>query len=191
VVVSATVPGFTALALATAARLGFRPQWVVSNVGGDKTTLAARLGAAGAPLLDGLVSAGYLPAVDDPADPWTAEFRKIAKQYAPNLEFDGNVVYGMSVGYLFVQALQAAGKDLTRDAIVDAVAENGFTGPGLVPLRFSADDHSGYGGLQVNRVTGGKQEYLGPVYVTGDDAGPVTEYTERPAAPPANAIPVG
>jgi ABC-type branched-subunit amino acid transport system substrate-binding protein len=191
VVVSATVPGFTALALATAARLGFRPQWVVSNVGGDKATLTARLGSAGAPLLDGLVSAGYLPAVDDPADPWTAEFRKIAQKYAPTLEFDGNVVYGMSVGYLFVQALQAAGKDLTRTSIVDAVTRNGFTGPGIVPLRFSADDHSGYGGLQVSKVTGGKQTYLGPVYVTDDGAGAVEEHTEKAPAPPANVIPVG
>jgi ABC-type branched-subunit amino acid transport system substrate-binding protein len=191
VVVSATVPGFTALAVATAARLGFRPQWVVSNVGGDKTTLAARLGAAGAPLLDGLVSAGYLPAVDEPANPWTVQFRKIAEEYAPDLEFDGNVIYGMSVGYLFVQALQAAGRDLTRTSIVDAVTENGFTGPGMVPLRFSAGDHSGYGGLRVNRVTGGKQAYVGPVYVTDDRSGPVREYTEAAPTPPANAIPVG
>jgi ABC-type branched-subunit amino acid transport system substrate-binding protein len=191
VVVSATVPGFTALAVATAARLGFRPQWVVSNVGGDKTTLAARLGAAGAPLLDGLVSAGYLPAVDEPANPWTVQFRKIAEEYAPDLEFDGNVIYGMSVGYLFVQALQAAGRDLTRTSIVDAVTANGFTGPGMVPLRFSAGDHSGYGGLRVNRVTGGKQAYVGPVYVTDDRSGPVREYTEAAPTPPANAIPVG
>jgi ABC-type branched-subunit amino acid transport system substrate-binding protein len=191
VVVSATVPGFTALAVATAARLGFRPQWVVSNVGGDKTTLAARLGAAGAPLLDGLVSAGYLPAVDEPANPWTVQFRKIAEEYAPDLEFDGNVIYGMSVGYLFVQALQAAGRDLTRTSIVDAVTANGFTGPGMVPLRFSAGDHSGYGGLRVNRVTDGKQAYVGPVYVTDDRSGPVREYTEAAPTPPANAIPVG
>jgi ABC-type branched-subunit amino acid transport system substrate-binding protein len=97
----------------------------------------------------------------------------------------------MSVGYLFVQALQKAGKDLTRQSILDAVEKNGFTGPGMVPLRFSAGDHSGYGGLRVNRVTGGKQSYLGPVYVTDDGSGPVRDHTEQPPAPPANAIPVG
>jgi ABC-type branched-subunit amino acid transport system substrate-binding protein len=189
VVVTATVPGFTALTLGTAARIGFRPQWVVSNVGGDATTLAGRLGAAGAPLLDGLVSAGYLPAVDDPANPWTALFRRIAAQYAPGLEFDGNVIYGMSVGYLFVQALQAAGRDLTRASIVAAVQRGGFTGPGLVPLRFSAGDHSGYGGLQILRVHGDKQTYTGPVYVTDDGAGPVRPYDGKPATPPAKGIP--
>ncbi len=35
VVVAATVPGFTTLALLTANTLKFRPQWVVSNVGAD------------------------------------------------------------------------------------------------------------------------------------------------------------
>jgi branched-chain amino acid transport system substrate-binding protein len=189
VVVSATVPGFTALTLGTAARIGFAPQWVVSNVGGDQTTLASRLGAKGAPLLEGMVSAGYLPAVGDAADPWTAEFRKIATEFAPDLEFDGHVVYGMSVGYLTVQALQAAGEDLTRQGIVDAVEKGGFTGPGSVPLRFSADDHSGYGGLQINRVTKGHQDYLGPVYVTDEGDGAVQEYAEQRPAPPANGIP--
>jgi ABC-type branched-subunit amino acid transport system substrate-binding protein len=189
VVVAATVPGFTALTLGTAARVGFRPQWVVSNVGGDYTTLAGRLGEKGAPLLEGMVSAGYLPSVHDRTDEWTALFRRIAAKYAPSLDFDGHVVYGMSVGYLTVQALQAAGKDLTREAVVAAVEKNGFAGPASVPLRFSSSDHSGYGGLQVNRVSRGSQDYLGPVYVTDDGAGPVREYTGTRPAPPSSGIP--
>lgn len=46
VVMLATVPGFTALSIGTAARLGFKPQWLVSNVGADHPTLAKQLGAA-------------------------------------------------------------------------------------------------------------------------------------------------
>jgi branched-chain amino acid transport system substrate-binding protein len=189
VVVAATVPGFTALTLGTAARLGFRPQWVVSNVGGDATTLAARLGARGPALLDGMVSAGYLPTVDDPANPWTSSFRTIAAKYAPDLQFDGHVIYGMAVGYLFVQALQAAGRDLTREGILAAVEKGGFTGPGLVPLRFAKNDHSGYGGLQILRVSGGRQTYTGPVYVTDDGSGPVRPYADGAATPPPDTIP--
>jgi ABC-type branched-subunit amino acid transport system substrate-binding protein len=158
-------------------------------VGGDYTTLAGRLGAKGAPLLEGMVSAGYLPSVHDTSDEWTALFRRIAAKYAPGLEFDGHVVYGMSVGYLFVQALQAAGKDLTRESIVAAVEKNGFTGPGSVPLRFSDSDHSGYGGLQINRVSKGSQDYLGPVYVTDEGSGPVEKATDARPAPPKDGIP--
>ena len=114
VVVLATVPGFTALSVGTAARLGFKPQWVVSNVGGDHPTLAKQLGEA-APLLEGMVGANYLPMQNDTANPWIQLFTKINKEHNGDAPFDGNTVYGMSVGYLFVQVLLAAGKDLTRE----------------------------------------------------------------------------
>lgn len=95
----------------------------------------------------------------------------------------------MSVGYLFVQSLQAAGKDLTREGLISAIEKNGFQGPGLAPLRFSADDHSGYGGMQLSKVSGGKQTYFGEPFETDDKDGPVAAYTTPPAAPPANGIP--
>jgi ABC-type branched-subunit amino acid transport system substrate-binding protein len=189
VTVAFTVPGFTALALGTAAQVGFRTQWVVSNVGADYATLSGRLKAAAGPLLEGLLSTGYLPAVDDTANPWVALFRRLNEQYNNAAPFDGNVEYGFSVGYLFVQALRAAGKDLTRPGIVRAVEKGGFTGPGLAPLRYSTGDHSGYGGLSMGKVQGGRQLLFGPVYTTDDAAGPIQESTASPAAPPPDGIP--
>ena len=188
VVMLATVPGFTALSIGTAAKIGFKPQFVVSNVGSDPTTLAKSLGAA-APLLEGVVAANYLPLNTDDANPWIQLYQKVNKQYNANAEFDNNIVYGMSVGYLFVQALQAAGKDLTRDKLVAAVEKGGFTGPGLTPLRFSDKDHSGYGGEQLTKVTGGKAAYFGTPYQTDDGDGAVAPYSATAVAPPANGIP--
>ncbi|WP_305785118.1 ABC transporter substrate-binding protein [Symbioplanes lichenis] len=188
VVALATVPGFTALSLGTAAKIGFKPQFVVSQVGADLTTLSKQLGPAAA-LTEGLVSANYLPLATDTANPWIQLFKKAHDQYNPGAEFDNNTVYGMSVAYLFVQSLLAAGQDLTRDGLIGAVEKGGFQGPGLVPLRFSADDHSGYGGEQLSRVQGGKQAYFGTAYETDSEDGPVNAYTSAPAAPPANGIP--
>jgi ABC-type branched-subunit amino acid transport system substrate-binding protein len=189
VVMLATVPGFTALSIGTAAKIGFKPQFVVSNVGADYPTLAKQLGAA-APLLNGMVAAGYLPAAPDGANPWIQLFKKVNTQYNGNADFDNNIVYGMSVGYLFVQALQAAGKDLTREKLIDAVAKGGFTGgPGLLPLRYAKGDHSGYSGETLTKVTGTSQAYFGTAYQTDDGDGPVATYANPPAAPPANGIP--
>jgi ABC-type branched-subunit amino acid transport system substrate-binding protein len=190
VTVAFTVPGFTALALGTAAQIGFRTQWVVSNVGADYATLAGLLKAAAGPLLEGVLSTGYLPSVDDATNPWIALFRKLNDQYNGSTPFDGNVEYGFAVGYLFVQALRAAGKNPTRQGIVQAVEKNGFAGPGLGPLRFSRTDHSGYGTLQMGKVQGGKQLLFGPVYTTDDGTGPVNESTLSPVAPPSNGIPL-
>ncbi|NUT33470.1 MAG: ABC transporter substrate-binding protein [Hamadaea sp.] len=188
VVILATVPGFTALSIGTAARLSYKPQFVVSNVGGDYTTLAKQLGDA-KPLLEGLTGANYLPMVANANDPWIQLFQKVNKEHNGGADFDGNIIYGMSVAYLFVQALQAAGKDLTRDGIIAAVEKGGFKGPGLAPIRFAKGDHSGYGGLRMVKVTGGVQDFFGPAYETDEGDGPVKEYTESPAAPPANGIP--
>ncbi|GGN17153.1 ABC-type branched-subunit amino acid transport system substrate-binding protein [Actinoplanes campanulatus] len=188
VVVLATVPGFTALSIGTAAKIAFKPQFVVSNVGADPTTVGKTLGAA-APLMEGLVAANYLPLNNDDANPWIQLFKKVNAAHNGNAEFDNNVVYGMSVGYLFVQALQAAGKDLTRDKIIEAVQKNGFQGPGSVPLRFSAQDHSGYGGEQLTKIQGGKAVYFGTPYTTDDKDGPVAPYTGQPVAPPQSGVP--
>ena len=188
VVILATVPGFTALTIGTAARQSFAPQWIVSNVGGDYSTLAKSLGA-GAPLLEGLLGANYLPAAAATSDPWVQLFQRINTQHNPGAPFDGNTIYGMSVGYLFVQVLQAAGRDLTRESLIAAVEKGGYTGPGLGPLRFAPDDHSGYGGLRMTKVTGTVQDYFGPTYETDSEDGPVTEYPVAPPAPPANGIP--
>lgn len=188
VVVLATVPGFTALSVGTAARLGFKPQWLVSNVGADHPTLAKQLGAA-APLLEGMVGTNYLPMQNDTANPWIQLFTKVNKEHNGDAPFDGNTVYGMSVGYLFVQTLLAAGKNLTREKVIQAVQKGGFQGPGLVPLRFSEKDHSGYGGQRLSRVSGGVQTYFGPAYETDEADGAVNEYTATPAAPPANGVP--
>ncbi|KKK05031.1 ABC transporter substrate-binding protein [Micromonospora sp. HK10] len=188
VVILATVPGFTALSIGTAARLGFKPQWLVSNVGADHPTLAKQLGAA-AGLLEGMVGGNYLPMQNDAANPWIQLFTKVNKEHNGDAPFDGNIVYGMSVGYLFVQALQVAGQDLTRESLLKAVAKGGFQGPGLAPLRFSDSDHSGYGGERLTRVSGGTQAYFGPTYETDEGDGPVREYSAPAVTPPANGIP--
>ncbi|GAB2609105.1 ABC transporter substrate-binding protein [Paractinoplanes abujensis] len=188
VVVLATVPGFTALSIGTAAKIGFKPQFVVSNVGSDPATLAKTLGAA-APLLEGVVAANYLPLANDSANPWIQLYTKVNKEYNNGAELDNNVVYGMSVAYLFVQALQSAGKDLTRDGIIEAVKKGGFTGPGLVPVRYSAGDHSGYGGEQLTTIEGGVAKYFGKPYRTDDGDGAVEVYEAAAVAPPANGIP--
>src|SRR5256885_4343985 len=95
VMVSFSVPGFTALALGTAARIGFKTQWVVSNVGADYMTLSGLLKAAGTPLLEGMLSTSYLPSADDTANPWVAEVRKRNDHDNNNAPFRGNVDYGV------------------------------------------------------------------------------------------------
>ena len=189
VVVSFTVPGFTALALGTAAQLKYQAQWVVSNVGSDIVTLTGFLKDATKPLLQGVVTDTYLPVPTDTSNSWISLFQMVDQKYDNNAPFDGNVLYGMALAYTTLQALKAAGKNLTRGSLVAAVEKGGFTGPGLTPFRFSSSDHSGYAGTQVVVIKDGVATPTGSVYTTDDASGPLNTVSSQPPAAPANGLP--
>ncbi|HEY8755860.1 MAG TPA: ABC transporter substrate-binding protein [Candidatus Dormibacteraeota bacterium] len=198
VVASFSIPLFTAAAIASAASINYHPQFVVSNVGADVPTLTAILtgGSLGATLpaalLTGMTSDTYDGLVGDASNPWVTLFKGIATQYAPNLPWDGNVLYGEAVAYTFVQALKAAGQNPTRADIVHAVQTSHFTdGPGLAPYAYSASNHNGFTGVQIAVLGAGNvQKAVGPVYTTDDTAGgAITQFSGTPSTPPANGIP--
>ncbi len=198
VLVMFTVPIYTAIARLTAFTLGYSPQLVVSNVGIDPITVAGLLKtvskgkASGDALINGAITDGYLPSFSDTSNPWIKLFMKVHAQYDSSAPFDGNVEYGMANAYTLVQALEAAGKNLTRQGLVNAVETHGgsWKGPGIVPFRYTKTQHGGYGGVQMAKVVGAKIATFGPVLTTEPTAGsPITTYSGGQPAPPANGIP--
>jgi ABC-type branched-subunit amino acid transport system substrate-binding protein len=200
VVVLFTIPAYTALFKLGALKAGFNPKLVVTNVGSDAVTLSglleafAKQGGAtvnGNQLIDGIVTDSYLPALGDTSNSWTALFKKVHDQYLPKLPFDGNVVYGMAEAYTFLQALQKAGKNPTRQGVIDALESGGLQGPGLVPFRYSKDSHAGYTGVQIGTITSGAFTPSGTPFTTDDSSGAVTAATASTATAPANGVPTG
>jgi ABC-type branched-subunit amino acid transport system substrate-binding protein len=187
--VAFTVPGFTALALGTSAKLKYQAQWVVSNVGTDITTLTGFLKDTTVPLVQGLVTDTYLPIPTDTSNSWITLFKMVNSKYNNNVPFDANVEYGMAEAYTTLQVLKAAGQNLTRGAVVAAVEKGGLTGPGITPYRYSANDHSGYAGTQVVVIGNGVATSTGPVYTTDDGNGALTEYSASQPSAPANGMP--
>ena len=195
VVVSFTIPAFTALALLTAAKLGYHPTWVVSNVGSDITTLTGLLktfskGLVGGQLLGGMVTDTYLPLVGDTSNPWITLFKRIHDTIIPSLPWDGNVLYGEVQAYTLAQALKAAGRNPTRSSFVKSLESTKLTGgPGLVPFGFASDNHLGYLGVQVATIAAdGTETTTGSVY-TSSDSGPITQYSGSASTPPTSGIP--
>ncbi len=196
VVVSFSVPAYTALLRLAGLKLNYNPQLVVSNVGADAITVGGLLkafskGKAGSSLIEGVQSASYLPALGDTSDPWIKGFKEIHDKYIPKLPFDGNVLYGMSLAYTFVDALANAGDNPTRESLVDAVTSGKLNdhGPGIVPFRFSADDHSGYSGVQLGTIKQGVFTPSGEPMVTDDGDGDITASNAHQDEPPADMIP--
>lgn len=201
VVVSFSIPAYTALLKLGTLKAGISPQLVVTNVGSDPVTLGglleafAKKGGAtvkGAQLIEGIISDAYLPPYQGAAaasNSWIQLFKKVHDKYISSLPFDGNVEYGMAQAYTFVQVLQKAGKNPTRESLLDALEAGGFTGPGLVPFRYSKDSHAGFTGSQMFQIKGGEVTLIGDPLTTDDGDGEITKSTLTPATAPSNGIP--
>src|SRR5580658_25430 len=160
VVVLATIPAATALAMLPAVSIGYTPQYVVDSVGADAPTVGPLLSSftqkgggtaaqatAAAGLLNGVITDSYFAPEAAATNPWVKTEKKLLEQYAPSTYakygLDGNTQYGVALAYTFVQALEKAGKNLTRQSLLDAINQHGksFVTPGFVPLSYSSSVH--------------------------------------------------
>jgi branched-chain amino acid transport system substrate-binding protein len=199
VVVSFSVPAFTALLQLTSLKLSFSPQLVVSDVGSDPITLAgllesfAKQGGAtvsGNTLTQGIITDGYLPSLGETSNSWIQLFTKIHSQYLPKLPMDGNVAYGLAAGYAFVQAMFKAGRNPTRQDVVNAINSGLSQGPSVAPYAYTASNHDGITGAYIAVIKNGALVPAGPVQVTDTSAtGAITSYTAAQAPAPASGIP--
>ena len=215
VVVLATIPAATALSILPAEVIGYSPQYVVDSVGADAPTVgpllssftqkgggtAAQAAAAGG-LLNNVITTAYFAPESDTSNPWVQVEKKLLQQYAPSLYaksgLDGNTQYGVALAYTFVQALQKAGKDLSRQSLINAINNDGksFVTPGFVPLSYSSSVHYGFEGEQVVKLETSAPPAVtptgtwigsvpvGPVEVTSPGSGPIHKYTGPTSTPP-------
>src|SRR6202041_657510 len=199
VVVSFSIPAFTALLKLTSLKLGFSPTLVVSNVGSDPITLSGLLesfakqnGATvnGNSLTNGIITDGYSPSLGDASNSWIALFKKIHDQYDAKAPFDGNVLYGMGVAYTFVQAMLAAGRNPTRADLVNAINAGLQQGPLVAPYAYSMTDHDGVTGAYIGVINNGALTPKGPVLTTDTSAtGAITPVTATQPTAPTSGIP--
>jgi len=167
--------------------------WIAGSVGGDANTLLA-LGVKSA-TITGVLAASFFPDAKDSTDEYVSQFMKINEQYNKGVSFDNIVLQGMNSAMLTVQALRAAGKNLTRTGLINAVQDKGakFASAGLVPLNYSATSHVGYNGYWFGQLNA-KGE-LKPfadklaIFTTDSTDGAIVASTYTRPAMPKNGIP--
>jgi ATP-dependent protease ClpP protease subunit len=127
---------------------------------------------------------------NDTSNQWITLFKQIHDRYIPTLPFDGNVVYGMAVAYSFVQLMKKAGRNPTRQDVINTLNSGQLdAGPGFVPLGYSASNHLGYQGVQMATIQNGAAQSMGSIY-TATVSGPVTACGTCASQPmPTNGIP--
>ena len=167
--------------------------FLAGSVGADANTLLA-LGVKPT-TIDGAISASFLPDAKDLTDPYVKQFSDINTRYNKGVVFDNYVLAGMNSAMLTVQALRAAGKNLTRAGLMAAIEAKGskFASAGLVPLGYSATSRVGYNGYWVSQLNakGEGKPYGGKlvIYTTDSGAGAVEISTFVRPTMPKNGIP--
>jgi ABC-type branched-subunit amino acid transport system substrate-binding protein len=167
--------------------------FLAGSVGADANTLLA-LGVKST-TVDGIVSASFMPDAKDLTDPYVKQFIDINTKYNKGITFDNYVLAAMNSAMLTVQALRAAGKNLTRAGVISAIENKGakFASAGLVPLGYSPTSRIGYNGYWVSQLNakGEGKPYGGKlvVYSTDSGAGAVEVSTFVRPTMPKNGIP--
>jgi ABC-type branched-subunit amino acid transport system substrate-binding protein len=185
----------TATILKAAEKLALTTKFtfIAGSVGGDANTLLA-LGVK-ATTVDGILAASFFPDAKDSTDEYVKQFTAINTKYNKGVTFDNIVLQGMNSAMLTVQALRAAGKNLTRTGLIKAIESKGstFASAGLLPLNYSATSRVGYNGYWFGQLNAkGELKPFGgklSLYTTDSTAGLVTASTFVRKSIPKNGIP--
>jgi len=162
-------PKFSIQAMVAAAQQSWHPRTFLNTVSNSQTTMKAASSAGGSAATQGIISVQYLK---DPAEPkWDGDagmklYRAIVARYMPGADpSNGYFLYGMGAAYTMVDCLQRAGRNLTRQRVMDAAThlnerENPFVISGII-VRTTPNNRFPIGQEQVASYDGTRFSLLG------------------------------
>jgi ABC-type branched-subunit amino acid transport system substrate-binding protein len=182
----------TLFTVQAAAKIAYAPKWILGSVGADIPSIDPRT----VPYINGATSMSFLPSVVDPTDEYVALFKEINTKYNAGAKFNSWVLIGMNSAFVAVQALQAAGKNLTRKSLLAAIDNSGaqFASAGLVPLNYSKTSNVGYNGYWFGTFNSSgdlvpNTTFTYTTYTTDSGTGPVVKSTYSRPKMPAKGLP--
>ena len=186
------VTSATAQLLGTAARSGFAPTWMITSVGTDPSVLKGSLGASTGALMKGIYVPNFLVPAQDVGNAYVSQMKALAS--ANGLEWNFYTYYGINTAYVLAQALKAAGKDLTREGLVNAMQtqSKNFRSAAVVPFIINSKSHQGATGYymaQYNANTDAERLTDYVMVATSSSSGTAKKITFRPAPPTKKLLP--
>jgi len=134
-------PGESAVFLRDSEKYGLKGPFVGTTSVQDLQDLAERAGSKTA-VKDVYVTSFLKGPVGSPE---LAKYTDLYKKHFPNDKLQSLSFYGMSGAYTIADALRRAGKDLTREKLLQALesTKNGDAGPAYCQVNLSAERHQG------------------------------------------------
>ena len=157
-------PKFSTQSLVAIAKLTWKPTIYLNVVSNTQTVMRPATQQGGAAATNGVISIQYLK---DPSDPSNAndagvklEHEILAKYVSGADPNDGFYLYGMGAAFTMVDALTKAGKNLSREGIMQAAlhlheTDNPFVLPGMI-VQTSPGDHFPIRQMQLSKYSDGK-----------------------------------
>lgn len=137
VVVAWVLPKQAQILLATAARMGYQPQWMMPSTLSDPTMMYQLTRGA----WEGVIFASF--GLLEEHDPQLQAYRRAARTYAPKEQWGVFFASGFLIAEPLVEALRRSGRDLTYDKFITAMESlDGFSGSGA-PLNFGPGQRQG------------------------------------------------
>ena len=164
------LPGQTVEAILAVQKLRWRPRIVLNSVSLDPLVLDV-LKNANRQLVEGALSSSFLKDPTDPAlarDPGVRLYKQILRRYLPgNKVREVAHLYGMAVAYTMVDALRAAGYQLTRQGLLRAAMQlDERSNPLLlrgIPVQTGPDDYYPIEKTRMLRFHAGRWRQLGGI----------------------------
>jgi branched-chain amino acid transport system substrate-binding protein len=182
----------TANLLGTSAKLGFRPTWMVTSVGSEPTILGGVLGASAKALLNKVYTPSFLVPITDVGNPFVSQMKTLVT--ASGLPWNFYTFYGVNTAYVLAQALKAAGPNLTRNGLMNALQTKAstFRSAASVPMVITAKSHQGLTGYWMGQydsagTLGRLTSYV--MLATSASKGGAKKAIYKPAGPTRKLLP--
>jgi branched-chain amino acid transport system substrate-binding protein len=157
---------FAAQAIKKIAELDWHPVHIVTNI---SVSVGAVLKPAGLDNAKGILSAGFQMDVTDPQwddRPGMQRFRAFMARYYPEADrSEGGPMVAFNASNALVEVLKRCGDDLTRENVMNVVANLDFEIDGLIPgirVKTTPTDFYPIEQVQMMRFTGARWQVFGP-----------------------------
>lgn len=135
--VIAATPKFAVQAMVIRAKLSWSPLTYLTNVSAAQFLMNAATKIGSPAATNGIITAAYTLDPSNPAQAGyagTKLYRKIMAQYGAGVDAENAfTLYGFAAAYTMVDALQKAGKNLTRESLMNAALHLNEKNPFFVP----------------------------------------------------------
>ncbi len=160
-----TLPRQAAITLGTAAAANFKPQWIASFILADMPLMYDITKGA----WEGVIFGFFGSNIYTMENPRLDDYKAALEKYQEGVRWGIFSYSGFAYAEPFVEALKRAGRDVTRESLIEALESmNNWTGGTVGEISFSAEDHQALRSMFLAKCKSATEMEVLTDYMTGE-----------------------